>query len=335
MNARHPSDEMLDLTTAYIVSRCIQTLAQFGVADRIGAAPRQVDDLARECEVDGHALRRVLRLLASRGVFREEGADLFGHTPLSETLRADHPNSMRAWAQMTGGPIFEAFAGLRHSLQTGQPAFQAIHGATTYQYLKSHPAERADFAEAMGDWNRRLALSVLATRDFSNTELIVDVGGSYGFLLGEILQRYPETQGIVFDLPEIADAAQRRLQDIGLASRCQAIGGDFFESVPDNGDIHLMSWILHNWNDEDCVRLLRRSRAAIRPSGRLLTIEHVLQGGNTYDFGRVSDLAMLVTFGGRERTESEYRELLDAAGFRLLQITRLSVPVFLLESEPR
>jgi SAM-dependent methyltransferase len=325
---------MLELTTGYIVSRCIHAVAELSVADRIGDTASDVEVLAQQCGVQPGPLRRVLRLLSSWGVFREEAPGFFGHTALSETLKVDHPSSMRGWAQMTGGPIFSAFSGLMHSLESGSPAFPAVHGAPPYRYFATHPKDRAAFADAMGDWNRQLARSLLAARDFSSAQLMVDVGGSYGHLLAALLATRPQARGIVFDLPEIASGARERIPALGLQDRCQVIGGDFFESVPAGGDLYLMSWILHNWGDADCVRILSNCRKAIAPGGRLLTIDHVIQAGNDHDFGRTSDLAMLVAFGGQERTEPELRGLLREAGFRLLSVTALSVPVCLLESEP-
>jgi hypothetical protein len=334
MKEKQPSDQMLALTTAYIVSRCIHAVAELSVADCIGEVPENVEKLARECGVEARPLRRVLRLLASHGVFREVSAGVFGHTPLSETLRASHPRSMRGWAQMTGGPIFASFTGLLESLKTGAPAFPIVHGASPYQYFSTHSLDRAAFAEAMGDWNRQLAESLLSLREFAGTRLLVDVGGSFGYLLADILSRCPATKGVLLDLPQIAAGARERLLALGLQDRCQAVGGDFFEEVPPNGDVYMMSWILHNWGDEDCVRILRSCRRAMAPAGRLLTIDHVIQPGNEYDFGRTSDLAMLVAFGGQERTEEEFRDLLARGGFRLLSVTPLSVPVSLLESAP-
>jgi hypothetical protein len=334
MTTARDVDVMLDLTTGYITSRCIQVAAELAVADRIGDAPREIAALARECGAQPEPLRRVLRLLASRGVFREEGPGVFAHTDLSRTLRTDHPRSMRGWAQMTGGPIFSSFAGLKHSLQTGEPAFPVVHGCAPYQYFGSHPEDRQAFAEAMGDWNRQLAASVLSVRDLSAARLLVDVGGSFGYLLADLLARCPGSRGVLFDLPSIADAGRERMAALGLAKRCQVVGGDFFESVPAGGDVYLMSWILHNWSDSDCVRILRNCRDAMGQAARLLTIDHVIQPGNAPDFGRTSDLAMLVAFGGRERTEAELRELLAAGGFRLVSVTALTVPVSLLESVP-
>ena len=334
MTTRRDVDVMLDLTTGYITSRCIQLAAELSVADRIGDTPRDVVSLASECGVLPDPLGRVLRLLASSGVFREEGPDVFAHTDLSRTLRTDHPRSMRGWAQMTGGPIFSSFAGLKHSLQTGAPAFPVVHGSPPYQYFASHPDDRRAFAEAMGDWNRQLAASVLAVRDLSDAKLIVDVGGSFGYLLSDVLARCPESRGVLFDLPNIADAGRERMASLGLDQRCKVVGGDFFESVPAGGDVYVMSWILHNWSDADCVRILQNCRRVMSPSARLLTIDHVIQPGNAHDFGRTSDLAMLVAFGGRERTEAEFRNLLSQAGFKLETVTALTVPVSLLESLP-
>ena len=334
MTEQRPAERMLDLTTAYIVSRCVHAVAELSIADRIGSSAVKVESLAEACGVQPGPLRRVLRLLASWGVFREEESGVFTHTPLSETLRVDHPSSMRGWAQMTGGPIFSSFAGLMGSLQTGAPAFPVVHGTTPYRYFADHPKDRTAFAEAMGDWNRQLARSLLSARDFSSARLVVDVGGSFGYLLGDLLVASPQARGILLDLPDIANGAVERIRGLGLQGRCEVKGGDFFESVPAGGDVYLMSWIMHNWSDADCVRILRNCRRAIAPSGRLLTVDHVIQVGNDRDFGRTSDLAMLVAFGGQERTEEEFRALLREGGFRLTSVKPLSVPVCLLESEP-
>ena len=334
MNNERPADVMLEFTTAYIVSRCIHVIAELSIADHMQPGSNDVESLATKCGVQPEPLRRVLRLLASHGIFREGDPGYFSHTPLSETLKADHPRSMRGWASMTGGPIFSAFSGLLSSLQTGAPAFAAVHGAPPYQYFATHPKDRGAFAEAMGDWNRQLASSLLSVRDFSTAKLLVDVGGSYGHLLGHVLSAYAGAKGIVYDLPDIAKGGRDRIQALGLADRCEVVGGDFFNEVPSGGDIYLMSWILHNWSDADCVRILRNCRKAIGKGGRLLTIDHVIQVGNAPDFGRTSDLAMLVAFGGQERTEPELREVLREGGFRLLSVTPLEVPVSVLESEP-
>lgn len=325
---------MLDLTTAYIVSRCIHVVAELSIADRIESSGKSVESLAQECGVKPGPLRRVLRLLASWGVFREDDPGFFRHTDLSETLLVEHPDSMRGWAYMTGGPIFAAFGGLMHSLRTGAPAFPLVHGTSPYNYFATHPKDRAAFAEAMGDWNRQLTKSLLQSRDFSGARMVVDVGGSYGYLLTDLLATHPQARAVLFDLPDIAAGARKRIRELGLQERCEVIGGDFFHSIPDGGDVYVMSWILHNWGDDDCVRILRNCRRALTASGRLLTIDHVIQAGNEHDFGRTSDLAMLVAFGGQERTEHEFRDLLLAGGFRLKSVTPLSVPVSVLESEP-
>lgn len=334
MTPQHVSDRMLELTTAYIVSRCVHVVAELSVADKIEDSARNVEALAQECGVRPDPLKRMLRLLASHGVFREVESGFFGHTTLSETLRTSHPNSMRGWAQMTGGPIFTAFSGLLHSLQTGDPAFPVVHGTSPYRYFATHPADRAAFAEAMGDWNRQLGLGLLAARDFSNARRVVDVGGSYGHLLAHLLANCPQAEGVLLDLPDIANGARERMRSLGLHDRCKVIGGDFFDSVPEGGDLYLMSWILHNWSDGDCVRILRNCRRAMTGSSRLLTIDHVIQPGNERDFGRTSDLAMMVAFGGQERSEDQFRDLLREGGFRLISLTPLSVPVSLLESAP-
>jgi hypothetical protein len=316
------------------VSQAIAAAAQLGIADDLANGPRSCADLARITGVPARSLHRLLRALASVGVFAEVEDGSFGLTPLADCLRTDVPGSLRASGILTAELLHPAWGGLLHSLRTGGPSFEQVFGAGFFAHLATHPEMGERFQEMMVHLNLVTNTAVPAAYDFSACSNIVDVGGGNGSLLASILATHPFTRGILFDLPHVLDQARRQLAARGVAARCELVGGDFFTGVPTGGDIYLLRWILHDFDDERAARILRACRAAMPPEGRLLVIEQVVAGGGEPGdwMTKFLDLQMLILLGGQERTEAEFRDLFAAAGFRLQRVIPTASPSSVLEA---
>ena len=306
------------LLAGRFVSQALHAAAELDIAERLTDGPKDVATLAEETISHPAALYRVLRALASMGVFWEDEQGRFANTELSELLRGGVPNSQRAAARMSGSdPHWRAAGGLLHSVQTGRPAFDTLFGTPFFDYLDQNPEHARTFDEAMVSTSELSNAVMLEAYDFSNLHTIVDVGGGYGSTLCAILHATPGLRGILFDLPRPAEGARRFVAEQGLSGRCDVVVGNGFDAVPAGADAYFMRHILHDWDDEHCIRLLRNCRVAIARDGKLLVCERILLPGNQPSYAKISDLIMMVVSGGRERTEAQYRELFFAAGFTL------------------
>ena len=287
-----------------LVTRSLAVAAELRVAEALSAGPRSCEDLAREADVDADSLYRILRALASDGIFEETGPGVFSNTAASELLARDGWDD---FAHLFGGPWLKAVAALDAS---GEPSFRRVHGSEFWDWLAAHPSERAAFDRAMAQgWQGRVQR--LEGVDWRGDELVVDVGGGDGSLLLALLERHPGMHGIVFDLPETVRDEQR------LGERCRFEAGSFFESVP-HGDVHLLSTILHDWDDESAYRILETIRGAA--GERLLILDSVIEPGNAPDGAKWLDLLMLVIAGGRERSAEQWQLLLDNAGWTATRV---------------
>jgi precorrin-6B methylase 2 len=314
-------------------TQLIGVAARLGLADELRHGPRSAEDLARATGADVRALPRVLRALASEGVFAETADGRFDTTPLAELLRSDAPGSMRAMAVLYGEPwMWQAYGALSHSVRTGRTAFEHVHGSDFYGFLKDHPSHAELFQQAMTAFTAHEVAAIASACDLAGASTLVDVGAGHGALAAALLTRHPRLNGIVFDLPAVIAGARRALDEAGLLQRCTCIAGDFFESVPSGGDIYLMKSVLHNWDDESASRILRRCAAAMHERARLIVVESVIPPGNDASEAKLFDINMMVTAGGQERTEAEYRALLHAAGLRLVRTTATPSPLSLIEA---
>lgn len=322
-----PALALRRLILGHRVTQVIATAAQLGLADHLTDTPKSAAELAPLVHAEVRALYRFLRALASIGVVREGADHCFALTPLGACLRTDAPSGMRAWALFEGAEYYQrAWSGLRYSVQTGAPAAAHVLGMDMYEYLRQHPDAARSFSEAMVDFARLAADAVVDAYDFAPMRQVVDVGGGYGILLAAILQRHPAVHGVLFDVPAVIARAGQHLQTAGLAERCDLVSGDYFEAVPAGGDVYILSRILMAYEDDRSVRLLRNCHRAMAKQGRVLIIQQVLPppgSAASHDVlfeGTMSDLNMLVLLGGYDRTEAEYRALLEAAGFTLTQV---------------
>ncbi len=333
MDTPSPPEQMNQLLTGYWTSQAVSVAAKLGLSDLLAGGPRTADDLAALTGTHAPSLYRLLRALASVGVFAEQADHRFALTPLAECLRSDRPGSQRSLAIMMGEEHFHAWCELLYSIQTGQSAFAKLFGMPVFDFLSRHPEQARIFDEAMVGVHGRETAAMLDAYDFSAIGVLADVGGGNGSLLTAVLKRYPAMQGILYDLPGVVERAKAGIASAGLAGRCRAIGGSFFESVPAGADAYLMRHIIHDWDDAQSKTILQNIHRAMGPGGKLLLVEGVVPPGNDPSFTKLLDLNMLVLPGGKERTEAEYRALYGSAGFRLTRIVPTKSEVSVIEGE--
>jgi ubiquinone/menaquinone biosynthesis C-methylase UbiE len=315
------SFKMIQLMTGFWLSRAIYVAAKLGIADLINEEPKDLGELAKATGSHEPSLYRVLRALASAGIFAEDERGKFALTPLAATLRTDVPGSLRAWVNMqSGDEQFRAWGDLLHSVKTGETAFNHVFGMSVWQYRAQNPEQAKSFDDAMSNQTAMYNTAVLSSYSFSRFEKIVDVGGGDGSLLTTILESNPALKGVVFDLPHVAEKAKQRIDRAGLTERCQVIVGDVFASVPEGGDAYILSRMIQSWDDTRAVEILKNCGRAMVPNGRILIIEGVIHSRNESDINKMFDLTMMALSGGRQRTAIEYQKLLEAAGFTLSQI---------------
>jgi orsellinic acid C2-O-methyltransferase len=334
-----PPLALFRLTTCYYVSRALWVVARLGIADQLAAGPRRVEELAEATGTHAPSLRRVLRLLASAGVFAEEADGHIALTPIGQCLRAGVPGSMRAGVLLFAGRTQDAWSDLMYSVQTGEPIYPHRHGVDVWTYTAQHPEDAALFDEAMADFTRQAAIAVVAAYDFSPFGTILDVGGGAGALLAGILTANPALRGVLFDRPDVVERARAEIARRGLADRCTVVGGDFFEEVPAGADAFLLKHVIHDWNDEKAIAILRNCRRAMERSGKVLILEGVypprIDRSLESRGAAANDVNMLVCTGGRQRSEEEFRSLYQAAGFELARIVPTAARVSVIEGVPR
>jgi hypothetical protein len=324
------------MVTGCWISQALYVAAKLGIADLLQEGPQSCTRLAEATQTHVETLYRVLRALASVGVFVEDEAGRFRLTPLAEPLRTDAPGSLRAFAIMLGEPEhWRAWEGMLHSVRTGQPAFDQVFGIPLFQYFPAHPEAARIFDDAMTSRSAQENTAIIAAYDFTAAHTVVDVGGGQGSLLASILDVYPNVGGVLFDLPHVLAPARTRIEHAGQAARWVFVAGDFFAAVPAGGDLYLLKKVIHDWDDERAQQILMNCHTAMAGTGRLLLIEPVIPPGNAPSFNKLLDLLMLVwNAGGRERTEREHQSLLASAGFRLSRVIPTSAGVSIIEAVP-
>jgi SAM-dependent methyltransferase len=327
-----PPIAMLQLISGFWISRGIYITAKLGLADLVKDGAKTADDLAAATKAHGSALFRVLRALASVGIFTHDEQNRFGDTPLLQTLRSDVPGSLRAFAMTElGEEHYPAWGDLLHSVKTGGIAFDHAFGMDVWKYFAQHPDNAKIFNDAMSGMTAQANEALHAAYDFAGIKTLVDIGGGHGGLITSILRRNPEMRGILFDSPPVIDGARSVIESSDVAGRCKLASGNFFESLPAGGDAHILKWIIHDWDDEQSVAILKNSHRALAEGGKLILVEAVVPAGNEPHFSKFIDLNMLVMTGGRERTEAEFRDLYERAGFRLTRVVPTESPFSVIE----
>ena len=323
------------LIMGFRTTQMIHVAAKLGIADRLAQGPQDADALARAVGAAPRPLYRLLRALASIGIFAETPQGAFALTPAARLLQSDVPGSLRTTALLYGDAVFwDAYGRMLHSVRTGEPAFEHAHGEPLFAHLANNPDAAALFHQAMSGFSAQEMTAILAAYDFSGFAHVVDVGGGEGALVAALLGKYPQLRATVLDLATVADGAQRLLADAGLTERASFIAGDFFGEIPRGGDLYLLKSVIHNWNDAAAANILRGCRRAMSDDARVILIERVIPAANVPSEATLFDINMLVVLGSQERTESEYRALFDAAGFRLTRVVPTDSPMSLIEGVP-
>ena len=323
------------LTVGFQVSQAIHVAATLGVADLLADGPRTSDELSAATNTHAGSLYRLLRALASVGVFHEDEGRRFSSTPMGALLRSDVPGSLRGWAMHVGRPYFqEAWSHLEHSIRTGDNAFQHVHGTDVWAYRAEHPDESAIFDLAMESQTAASNRALRDAYDFGRFGSVVDVGGGNGALLAALLVEFPAMRGVLLDQPHVVANAAAVLERAGVADRCEIVGGSFFDEVPAGGDAYTLKSIIHDFEDERAVAILRICRRAMAADARLLLIERIVGPPNEDPRAKFSDLNMLVAPAGRERALDEWDALVTRAGFRLATATPSTSGLAVIEAAP-
>jgi hypothetical protein len=321
------------MAMAHWVSHIVYVAAKLNLADLLAQGPKSADALAVQIKMHAPSLYRLMRTLASLGILTENATHQFALTPLGEALKTGAPGAARATILTVASEMWvQGVAQLPYSVQTGKSGFEKMLGMPIFDWLAKHPEEASLFSQTMVGIHGGEPPAVAAAYDFSGLNTIVDVGGATGDLLTTVLTRNPGARGILYDLPHVVRDAPALIKSRGLADRVTIEPGSFFEKVPGGADAYLLSHIIHDWSEEQCLKILGNCRRAMSPGGRLLIIEMVLPSGDTPHPGKMLDMMMLVGPGGQERTEEEYRALLAKAGLRLTRVVPTASPVSVVEA---
>jgi hypothetical protein len=322
---KNPAEILLELSMIHSVPRCLHEVADLGVADVLDEIPKTAADLAAATGANANALGRALRLLASYGVF-ETRDDRFAHSQASRLLRADHPQSMRSYVRMIGFPIYwQSFEKMMHTMKTGGSTTEQLTPGGSWAYLAQNPELNKLFDEAMTAKAHGQVSGILANYDFKGFKTIADIGGGRGHLLQAVLQSAPDATGVLFDQPHV-------VKDVQASSRLKLQGGDFFKDTLPAADLYLIMQVIHDWSDEESHRILSGIRRAAPPDAKLLLIEAIVPEHSDPSWIKMLDIFMMVILTGRERTRSEFQELLRRSGFRLDRVIDVGLGTSILES---
>ncbi|MCU1283876.1 MAG: methyltransferase [Acidobacteriales bacterium] len=333
----NPQQQLLQAAMGYVVSSAVYTATKLGIADLLADGPKPVAELAKQTQTHEDALYRMLRALACAGIFAEveAGSRLFALTPPAEFLLSGREGSMREFLLFFPDPFhFHLYAEMLYSIKTGKPAVEHVHGMPVFELFADpkYKEESVVFNAAMTSFSAVVVPAVLEVYDFSGIGTLMDVAGGHGFVLTSILKKYPEMRGKLVDLEHVTKGARQRIAELKLTDRCEVVTGDFFQSVPEGADAIIMKHIIHDWDDEKALLILKNCRKALGKNGKLILLEAVISEDNEPHPGKFVDLEMLIFPGGRERTESEYRKLFEEAGFKMNRVVPNKSPLSVVEA---
>jgi len=333
LNGSAVPQELIQMIIAHLVSRVVHLAATLKLSDLLSDGSKSAEELADATGTNSKALYRIMRTLASLGLYTEDTEQRFSLKPLGEALKSG--TAGHATALMVAGDVFNRpLDQLLYSVETGNPAFEKVFGAPAFEWLAKHPVEASLFSKTMVGFHGGEPPAIAAAYDFSKFKTIVDVGGATGNLLSTILARYSSPRGVLFDLPHAVNDAAALLRERGVEDRVEVRAGNFFQTVPSDADAYILSHVIHDWSEEQCLIILGHCRRAISPAGRLLLVEMVLPSGDTPHPGKLTDILMLNLPGGQERTEPEYRALLAKAGFHLVKVVPTESAASVVEAVP-
>ncbi len=316
-----PEVVLTQLLLGSLAAQTVYVAAKLGIADLLAGGPKSVEDLATATNTHAPSLYRVLRAAASLNVFSEQENRVFALNPIAQPLLSDAPNSLRDIAIFMGEDWhWQVWGKTLYSVQTGQSAWAQMHGDDVFDYFGRNPEAATIFNRAMTSLTALATKAVVEGFDFTGINTLIDIAGGHGRLLTEIVEANSSLRGMLFDLPHVIEGARESVAKSSSADRVEFVSGDFFVSVPAGGDAYLMKHIIHDWDDERALVILQNIKRAMNPNGRVLLVESVIVDGNNQDFGKLMDIEMLVSPGGKERTAAEYEELFARAGLRMTRI---------------
>lgn len=328
-----PEAQLMQLIGGSFVTQAIYIGTKLGIADLLADGPKNIADLAASTETDESSLYRLLRSLASLGIFSENGDRSFSNTPTSDLLRVDSPKSLRAMMLFIGDEAHaRVINDMMYSVKTGKPAWENVHGVACFPYMfETNKALGDVFNQAMTASSHVQAAAVLDAYDFSEIRTIADIAGGHGHLVGSIVKKYPSMNGVLFDMGTVLAGAPELLASYGVADRIQMVEGDFFSDIPVVADAYIMKHIIHDWYDDNCEKILGCIRRSMPDSAKVLIVDTVIPPGNDPHPGKILDLEMLISPGGKERTAKEFETLLNNSGFRMTRIVPTHSPVSIVE----
>jgi hypothetical protein len=330
-----PQAQLMQMAMGFCASYLLRAAVQLSLADHLADGPKTASQLAILTHAHAPSLHRLLRTLASIGIFAEDDEHRFSLNALTEPLRANVPGSVHNSILSFTGPLFTIpWSRLDYCALTGQPSFDANFGVPFFEYLPTQPEEAAWFSDLLIGLNSADAPAVADAYDFSPFAHIADIGGATGHILATVLAAHPGPRGTIFDLPHNQAAATELVATRGLADRIHFFPGSFFESIPEGCDLYILSHVLHDWSEHECLTILTNCHLAMASTSRLLILEMVLPEGNAFHPGKMLDITMLATTQGQERTEAEYRTLLAKANFQLTRVIPTTSAISILEAVP-
>ena len=330
-----PHVQLVNMGRAFMVSRVVYAAAKLGLADELAEGPRSAAELADRLKVHAPSLHRLMRMLAGLGVLTEQDAQRFALTPLGAALETGAPGAARSSLLWFGGPWASgAWDHIMYSLETGKSGMEKAHGMPLFDCLAQHPEFASLFSQMLMGLHSGEPPAVADAYDFSGFGTVVDVGGANGNMLAAILSRHAGPRGLLFDRAHVVSDAPALLEARGVSERVTIEAGDFFESVPAGGDAYVLSHVIHDWTEEQCLTILGHCRKVMKPNGRLLLVEMVIPPGDGPHPGKLLDMTMLLMTDGQERTEAEYASLLDKAGFRLTRVVPTKSAASVVEAVP-
>ncbi len=331
-----PQAVLRRMARGYREAKALQVVAELGIANLVAQEPKTAEELSKVLGVDSDALYRLLRALASEGIFKEGSDSRFENTPLSETIRDDVPGSVRDYVidSFDDGSML-AWAKFMDVVKTGKASFKDVNGCDRWEYLRRHPDIGERFNKRMTANSSRITSALVKSYDFSQLKTLIDVGGGQGIVLASILGKNPQMRGCLYERSSVIEGAKSFLETQGVINRCDLISGDFLESIPKGYDAYLLKHVLHDWGDEEALTILRNCRASIPKHGTLLIIDAIISRDNSPHPAKWGDLHFMVVHqGGRERTKREFDSLLRKSGFELKQVIVLPLPDAVVEAVP-
>ena len=330
-----PQAMLIGMANGYCQAKALQVAAELGVADQIAASPKTADQLAQTVDANSDALCRLLRALASLGIFKEDHDGRFENTALSEPLRTGVPGSVRDYViNFSHDVFFLAWAKFMDVIKTGEPSFEKVNGYDQWEYFRRHPDVGERFNKHISARTAQVASALVEAYDFTRFETLIDVGGGVGTVVAAVLHKFPNLHGCLYDQASVIEGARSFLDAKGVLNRCDLVSGNFLQSVPKSFAAYLMKSILHDWQDEQALQILKQCRVAMEKNSTLLIIDAVIGRDNAPHPGKWKDLTMLVCYSSRERTEEEFRILLHQSGFELKRVIPLPLPDALIEAVP-